>query len=305
MAMGILTTANFAKALWPGVNKWFDEAKSVHKTEYTELFETRKSRRAWEELIGVSSLGLPIQRGEGAAITYDSFQQGFVSRFTHVDYGLGIVITKNMVADDLYDIVGKTRVKALSKSFNHLPEVLGGNVYNRAFSSSYLGGDGVALISASHPNISGGTWSNRPTTYADISEAALEQAVIDLGKYTDDRGNKMKTMAQKIIVPVDLDFELNKILKTEYEVGTANNTVNVVRGRFPSGMMVAHWVDADTDAWFIKTDADDGLLYFDRSGGTNFDSENDFDTSNARYKAEWRGSFGWANPRILYASQGA
>lgn len=301
----VMNTGSFAKALWPGVNKWFDEAKNQHAKEYTEMFDVRKSRRAWEELIGVSTLGLPIQRGEGSAVTYDSFQQGFVSRFTHVDYALGVVITKNMVADDLYDIVGKQRVKSLSRAFNHLPEVLGGNVINRAFNSSYLGGDGQPLVSNAHPNVSGGTWSNRPSTYADISEAALEQAIIDLGKYTDDRGNKMKTMARKIIVPVDLDFEVNKILKTEYEVGTANNTVNIVRGRFPAGAMVAHWVDADTDAWFILTDADDGLIHFDRSGGVNFASENDFDTSNARYKGEWRGSFGWANPRIMYASQGA
>jgi hypothetical protein len=302
--MAIINTGNFAKALWPGVNKWFDESKSQHKKEYTDLFEVRSSRRAWEELVGHSTLGLPMQRGEGAAVQYDSFQQGFVSRFTHVDYALGVVITKNMVADDLYDVVGKARVKLLARSFNHLPEVLGGQVYNRAFNTSYTGGDGKPLIANDHPKVSGGTWSNRPTVYADISEAALEQAIIDIGKYTDDRDMKFACRAQKIIVPVDLDFEANKIMKTEYEVGTANNTVNLVRARFPAGVMVAHWVDADTDAWFIKTDAEDGLIHFERQG-TNFASENDFDTSNARYKGEWRGSFGWANPRILYASQGA
>jgi hypothetical protein len=302
--MAIINTGNFAKALWPGVNKWFDESKSQHKKEYTDLFEVRSSRRAWEELVGHSTLGLPMQRGEGAAVQYDSFQQGFVSRFTHVDYALGVVITKNMVADDLYDVVGKARVKLLARSFNHLPEVLGGQVYNRAFNTSYTGGDGKPLIANDHPKVSGGTWSNRPTVYADISEAALEQAIIDIGKYTDDRDMKFACRAQKIIVPGDLDFEANKIMKTEYEVGTANNTVNLVRARFPAGVMVAHWVDADTDAWFIKTDAEDGLIHFERQG-TNFASENDFDTSNARYKGEWRGSFGWANPRILYASQGA
>ena len=302
--MAVMSTGNFAKALWPGVSKWFDEGKSQHKTEYTGLFETRKSRRAWEELIGHSTLGLPVQTGEGAAVSYDSFQQGFVSRFTHADYTLGVVITKNMVADDQYDVVGKARVKLLAKSFNLLPEVLAGQVYNRAFNSSYLGADGLELISNAHVKISGGTWSNRPTTYADISEAALEQAVIDLGNYTDDRGNKMAVKAQKLIVPVELDFEANKIMKTEYEVGTANNTVNLVRSRMPAGVMVAHWVDADTDAWFIKTDAEDGMIHFEREG-TTFASENDFDTRNARYAGHWRGSFGWANPRCLYASSGA
>ena len=302
--MAVITTGNFAKALWPGVSKWFDESKNQHKKEYDSLFEVRKSRRAWEEMVGHSTLGLPVQRGEGAAVTYDSFQQGFLSRFTHADYSLGVVITKNMVADDQYDVVGKARVKLLSRSFAHLPEVLAGQVYNRAFNSSYTGADGQPLIDNDHPNVSGGTWSNRPTTYADVSEAALEQAIIDLGNYTDDRGLKMAVKAQKLIVPVELDFEANKIMKSEYEVGTANNTVNLVRSRFPMGVMVAHWVDADTDAWFVKTDADDGLIHFEREGVT-FDTENDFDTRNARYMANWRGSFGWANPRALYASSGA
>lgn len=302
--MGPINTGNFAKALYPGVMKWWEEAKQDHKQEYTKLFEVRKSRRAWEELVGSSEIGLPQITGEGAAVTYDSFQQGFVSRFTHADYTLGIVITANMLADDLYDVVGKARVKKLRRSFDHLPEVLAGNVYNRAFNSSYTGGDGQPLVDNDHPNVSGGTWSNRPTTYADISEAALEQAIIDLGKYVDDRGKKFAQRAQQLIVPVDLDFEANKIMKTEYEVGTANNTVNLVRSRFPMGVMVAHWVDADTDAWFIKTDADDGLIHFERSP-VSFMSENDFDTRNARYMGHWRGSFGWANPRILYASQGA
>lgn len=302
--MSIMNTGNFAKALYPGVNKWFDESKNQHAKEYDKLFEIRKSRRAWEELVGHSTLGLPVQTGEGAAVTYDAFQQGFVSRFTHADYTLGVVITANMVADDLYDVVGKARVKLLARSFNHLPEVLAGQVYNRAFNTSYTGADGKPLIASDHPNVSGGTWSNRPSTYADISEAALEQVIIDLGKYTDDRGLKMQVKAQKLIVPVDLDFEANKIMKTEYEVGTANNTVNLVRSRFPMGVMVAHWVDADTDAWFVKTDAEDGLIHFERSPVT-FESENDFDTRNARYMAHWRGSFGWANPRVLYASQGA
>lgn len=302
--MSTIITGNFSKALWPGVQKWFDESRSQHESEYTKLFEVRKSRRAWEELVGHSTLGLPVQRGEGAAVTYDAFQQGFVSRFTHADFALGVVITKNMVADDLYDVVGKARVKLLARSFNHLPEVLAGQVYNRAFNTSYTGGDGKALIASDHPKVSGGTWSNRPTTYADISEASLEQAIIDLGKYTDDRDLKMKVKAQKLIVPVELDFEANKIMKTEYEVGTANNTVNLVRSRFPMGVMVAHWIDADADAWFIQTDAQDGLIHFEREA-VSFASENDFDTSNARYKGEWRGSFGWANPRALYASQGA
>ena len=154
--MATMNTGNFAKALWPGVYKWIDEVTSQYESEYTKIFDVRKSKRAWEELVSHSTLGLPVQRSEGGAVTYDSYQQGFITRFTHADYALGVIITKNMVADDLYDIVGKQRVRLMARSFNHLPEVLGGNVLNRAFNSSYTGGDGQPLVSSSHPKVSGG-----------------------------------------------------------------------------------------------------------------------------------------------------
>lgn len=301
--MAIITTGSFAKALWPGVNAWYGKAYNDFKVEYTDIFETHKSRKAWEEDVSVSSFGLAQVRGEGAPVTYDSEQQGFLTRYTHVEYALGFMITKNMVDDDLYDVVGQRKAKALARSMRQTKETIGANVLNRAFTSTYTGGDGKELCATDHPNIAGGTYANELSTAADISEAALEQVLIDLGKMTDDRGLKIAVRPRKIIVPIDLDVEANKILKTEFEVGTANNTVNVVRSRFPMGVTVNHWL-TDTDAWFILTDVDNGLKYFERRGDS-FDSDNDFSTDNAMYKATARYSFGWSDPKAIFGSPGA
>ena len=299
-----ITTGNFAKALWPGVNSWYGQSYNDFKTEYTDVFTTHKSKRAWEEDVLVSSFGLAFQKNEGAAVQYDTERQGFTTRYTHVEYALGFVTTKNMVADDLYGIVGPRRSKALARSLRQTKETVAANVLNRAFTSGYTGGDGSILCVSSHANVAGGTWSNVISTAADISEAALEQAVIDMGKWTDDRGLKIAVRPKKIVVPVDLDFDVNKIMKTEYQVDTANNTVNLVRSRFPSGVAINHYL-TDTDAWFILTSEDqNGLKHFERAADS-FDMDNDFDTSNAKFKAESRYSFGWTDPRAIYGSAGA
>ena len=299
-----ITTGNFAKALWPGVNSWYGQSYNDFKTEYTDIFSTHKSKRAWEEDVLVSSFGLAFQKQEGAPVQYDTERQGFTTRYTHVEYALGFVITKNMVADDLYGIVGPRRSKALARSLRQTKETVAANVLNRAFTSGYTGGDGSILCVSTHANVAGGTWSNVLSTPADISEAALEQATIDIGKWTDDRGLKIAVRPKKIVVPVDLDFDVNKIMKTEYEVGTANNTVNLVRSRFPAGVAINHYL-TDTDAWFILTSEDsNGLKHFERAADS-FDMDNDFDTSNAKFKAESRYSFGWTDPRAIYGSAGA
>lgn len=299
-----ITTGNFAKALWPGVNSWYGQSYNDFKTEYTDIFTTHKSKRAWEEDVLVSSFGLAYQKNEGAPVQYDTERQGFTTRYTHVEFALGFIITKNMVADDLYGIVGPRRSKALARSLRQTKETVAANVLNRAFTSGYTGGDGSILCVSNHPNVAGGTWSNVISTAADISEAALEQAVIDMGKWTDDRGLKIAVRPKKIVVPVDLDFDVNKIMKTEYQVDTANNTVNLVRSRFPGGVAINHYL-TDTDAWFILTSEDsNGLKYFERAADS-FDMDNDFDTSNAKFKAESRYSFGWTDPRAIYGSAGA
>lgn len=301
--MAIINTGSFVKALWPGVNAWYGKAYDEFGVEWTDLFEQYTSRRAWEEDVGYSGFGLFQVKGEGSGINYDSARQGFVSRYTHVMYALGFIITKEMVDDDQYDVIGQARASSLAFSARQTKEILATNVYNRAFNSSYVGGDGQPLISSSHPNISGGTWSNRPTTYGDLTEATLEQATIDLQKYTNDRGLRIAVRPKSLIIPVDLDYEANKIFQTEYEVGTANNTKNIVRSRFPGGIKINHYL-TDTDAWFIRTNVPNGMKYFSRMDDV-FDSDDDFDTNNAKFKAMFRCSWGWTDPKALYASQGA
>jgi len=300
--MSTITTGSLAKALWPGVNAWYGKAYNDHKEEYPMIFGTHKSRKAWEEDVLVSSFGLAQIKGEGAGVAYDTMQQGFVTRYTHVEYALGFVITKNMVEDDLYDVVGSKKASALARSMRQTKETIGGNVLNRAFTSTYTGGDGLELCSTAHINVAGGTWQNELTTAADISEASLEQACIDIGKWTGDRGLKNAVRPQKLLVPVDLDFEANKIMKTEYEVGTANNTVNLVRSRFPGGVVVNHYL-TDTDAWFLSTNVKNGMKHWER-WPDRFEMDNDFDTENAKFKAIGRYSFGWTDPRGIYASAG-
>lgn len=301
--MSTINTGTFAKALWPGVNAWWGKAYSEHQKEYTDLFDTYKSRKAFEEDVGVSSFGLFQQRGEGQGVNYDTEKQGFITRYTHAEFASGFVITKNAFEDDQYEIIGERRAKGLAFSFNQTIETLAANVYNRAFNSSYTGGDGKELLATDHPNIAGGTWANELTTSADLSEAALEQACIDLMKFTNDRGLKISVMPQSLIVPVDLVFTAEKILKTSTEPFTANNTVNVIKGKFPGGLKVNHYL-TDTDAWFIRTNAPDGMKYFERSP-LSFSTDNDFDTDNAKFKATWRGSFGHTDPRGLFGSPGA
>ena len=301
--MAIITTGSFAKALWPGVNAWYGKSYNEYPVEHDKLFDKNSSRKAWEEDVGVTSFGLAMIKGEGAPVMFDTEQQGFVSRYTHVEYALGFIITKNMVEDDLYDVVGERKAKSLAFSMRQTKETVAANVYNRAFNASYTGADGLELLSTAHINVAGGTWANELTTAADVSEASLEQALIDIAGFTNDRGLKIAVRAKNIIVPKELDIEVNKILKTEYEVGTANNTVNIVRGRFPGGVTVNHYL-TDTDAWFIRTDAPHGMKHFERRADS-FGMDNDFDTDNAKFKATARYSFGWTDPRGLFGSPGA
>jgi hypothetical protein len=303
--MSVMNSSNFAKALWPGVNTWYGKAYDTYPSEWKKLYDMHTSRRAWEEDVGVSSFGLAQVKTEGAPITYDSERQGFTSRYTHVVYSLGFVVTREMFDDDLYDIVGQRRAKGLAFSMGQTKDVIGANVYNRAFNSSYLGGDGVALCVSNHANIAGGTWSNIPAVAVDLSEAALEQAKIDIAGFTNDRGLKIAVLPQTLIIPYQLEFEATRLLKTVYRVGSAANDISAIveNSTFPGGMQINHYL-TDTDAWFIRTNVDNGLKYFERSPDS-FDMDNDFDTENAKFKGRMRFSFGWTDPRQIYGSAGA
>jgi len=309
--MSVINTSSFAKALWPGVNTWYGDAYNQYPVEWDKLFEKNTSKRAFEEDVGGSYFGLAQIKSEGGAIQYDSSRQGFTSRYQHVVYGLGFIITREIYEDDLYDVVGKQKASSLAFSTRQTKEIVGANVYNRAFNTSYVGGDSATLIasaggggSSTAPNVAGGTYTNGVATAADLSEAALEQAVIDIAGFTNDRGLKIAVRPKSLIIPKELIFEAQRILKTEGRVGTDLNDLNALKtmGMIPE-IITNHYL-TDTDAWFIRTDVQNGLKYFERRGD-EFSMDEDFDTENAKYKATARYSFGWTDRRAIYGSPGA
>lgn len=298
-----INTGLWGKLLWPGVNKWYGDAYNDYKTEYTEIFETEKSSKSYEEDMSVSGLGLAQVKGEGQPVSYDSTTQGFLDRSTHVTYSLGFIITKELVEDDQYDKVASMKAKALARSMRHTKEIVAANILNRAFNTSYTYGDGKALIVSDHPNIAGGTWSNVLTVASDLSEAALEQAWVQIAKYTDDRGLRIAVKPKKLIVPVDIALDAMKIMGTEYEVGTNNNTINVVKSKYPGGVVVNHFL-TDTDAWFIQTDVPNGMKHYERIAAS-FSMDDEFETDNAKFKARERYSFTCSDKRNIFGTPGA
>lgn len=306
-----ITTASFAKSLFPGVKAWYGQSYNDFPVEYTKLVETESSRRAFEEYVGTSGLGLLSQKSEGAPITYDTMRQGFTTRITPVTWASGFVITREAYEDDLYDVVGKRKAQALAKAVRQTKEIIVANMYNRAFNTSYRGGDGATLIASaggggdtSHPNVAGGTWTNGPSVAVDLSEAALEQAVIDIESFTDDRGLKISYMPKMLIIPKELQFEAARILKGDWQVNSAERNINVLKtmGSIPE-IVVNHYL-TDIDAWFIRTNVPEGLKLIERRGD-EFGTDEDFDTENAKYKASFRIATGWVDARALYASPGA
>lgn len=307
--MSVITTSSFAKALFPGVNKWYGDAYAEFAPQWDKLVEKNTSRRAWEEDVGMSMFGLPSVKSEGSGISYDTSRQGYTSRYNHVVYALGFVITREMLDDDLYDVVGRQKARSLAFSMRQNKEIVVANVYNRAVNASYEGGDGVSLIACaaatdtSHPNVAGGTWTNGPSAAVDLSEAALEQANIDIRGFTNDRGLKIQAKPKTLIIPKELMFEATRILKTEGQVYSADNTLNALKTMGIIPEIVVNDYLTDTDAWFIRTDVKDGLKYFERNAD-EFGTDDDFDTENAKFKARSRFSVGWTDPRGLYGSPG-
>lgn len=302
--MSIINSGSFAKALWPGVNAWYGKEYNEYPVEFDKLFDKFTSSRAFEEDVGISSFGLAVVKPEGAGISYDTERQAFITRYQHVVYALGFVITREMMEDDQYDIVGERKAQGLAFSMRQTKEIVAANVYNRAFNASYIGGDGVAMVSASHPNIAGGTSSNIIATAADLSEAALEQACIDISGFTNDRGLLIGVRPESLVISRYMPFEAKRILQTDGRVGTNNNDLNALKdmGMIPK-VIVNHYL-TDQDAWFIRTNVKNGMKYFERRADA-FDMDNDFDTENAKFKATARYSFGWTDWRGIYGSAGA
>ncbi|MFZ2190099.1 MAG: Mu-like prophage major head subunit gpT family protein [Candidatus Magasanikiibacteriota bacterium] len=302
--MSIINSGSFAKALWPGVNAWYGKSYSEYETEYDKLFDKNTSTKAFEEDVGISSFGLAVNKPEGSPISYDSERQAFITRYQHAVFALGFVITREMMEDDQYDVVGQRKAQGLAFSMRQTKEVIAANVYNRAYTAGYVGGDGVVMLSASHVNLKGGTWSNTIATNADLSEAALEQACIDIAGFTNDAGLLIAVRPESLIIPRQLIFEAKRILGTDGRVGTADNDLNAIKtlGSIPK-IVTNHYL-TDTDAWFIRTNVQHGMKYFERRAD-QFDMDNDWDTENAKFKATARYSFGWTDPRGIYGSAGA
>lgn len=302
--MSVITQGTFAKALWPGVNAFYGKAYNEYDVEFTDLFEKFTSKRAYEEDVGLSSFGLVPVKPEGMPVTFDTERQGFTTRYTHVVYALGFIVTREAMDDDLYDVVAQKKAQGLAFSMRQTKEIIGANVYNRAFNTSYTGGDGKALLVSDHPNIAGGTWSNILSTASDLSEAALEQASIDISLLKNDRGLQIALRPEKLIIPPQLQYEAHRILNSTGRVGTNLNDPNALRDKGLFRSVVMNHYLTDSDAWFIRTNAPHGMKYFERDADS-FGMDNDWDTENAKFKARARFAMGWTDPRGLYGSPGA
>lgn len=302
-----ITTGSLTKALWPGVNAWYGETYNEWPAEYPDLFDEQKSSKAYEEDVGVSGFGLAVEKSEGAGVSYDDARQSYTTRYINRTYCLGFIITEEAVEDNQYNlaVLGRRDAKALAFSMRQTREILAANVYNRAFNSTYTFGDGKELCATDHPLYAGGTFANELTVAADLSEASLEQACIDLAGFTNDRGLKIAVLAKSLIISKENMFEATRILKSQLQNDSANNAINALRimGIFPGGVKVNHYL-TDTDAWFIRTNAPEGMKYFNRIGN-EFKPDNDFDSGNAKFKARFRCAFGNTDPRGLFGSPGA
>lgn len=303
--MAVMNTGSFAAALYPGINKWYGKAYDEFPVEYTKLFETHSpGNRAYVEDVGVSSFGLAPIKEQGSSIQYDTEQQGFITRYTMFTVGKGFIVTRELFDDDQYGIVAPRRARGLAMAMRQTKETHAANVYNRAFTNTYVGGDGLELCSTAHINVAGGTWSNESSTSAAFSEAALEQALIDIAAWKDDRGLKIAVRPKTLIIGTSLQFDVARILRSTQQAGNAQNDINAIKamGLVPE-VVVNHYLTSTT-AWFLRTDCPDGMKYFERRKDA-FDTDNDFDTENAKFKATARYVFGWTDPRGVYGSAGA
>lgn len=302
--MGVITTSAHPKDLWPGIVAHFGHTYTEHTEEFSQIFDKEDSTKAYEERVQYTGLGLAAVKGQGAPIGYDESQQGYISRMTNVTYAIGAIVTREAIDDGQYESIAKRLSKGMAFSLRQTKENIGANILNRAFTSGYNGGDGVSLINAAHPE-TGGNQSNHIATAADLSEASLEDLLIQIMQAQNARGLKISLVGQKLIVPPALVFEATRILKSALQSGNANNDVNALKqmGLLPGGIVVNHYL-TDADAWFVKTNAPEGLIYQERRS-YEFKQDNDFDTENAKMKASERYTFGWADFRAVYGSPGA
>lgn len=299
-----INTQIHPKLLWPGIQDlWGDYFYGEHKPEYDKLFEVSDSNKAYEEDVQITGFGLAPEKAQGGSVSYDTEHQGFIQRYTHVAYALGYVVTHEELKDNLYMEVASRRAKGVAFSMNQTIETVAANIYNRAVTGGYTYADGKTLLATDHPNTTGGTWSNKLSTAADLSHASIEDLSIQMMGATNDKGLQIPLMGQSLIVPRQELFNAKRILNSSLQSGTANNDVNVLKGMFPDGVQMNHYLD-DEDMWFIRTNAPNGMKFLWRERPV-FDNDGDFDTMNVKHKGYMRFKAGVTDPRGLYGSEGA
>jgi len=301
-----ISRAQLLKELLPGLNALFGLQYATYGEEHKEIYETEKSERSFEEETKLSGFSAAPVKNEGSAIAYDNAQEAFTARYNHETIALGFSITEEAVEDNLYDSLSARYTKGLARAMAYTKQVKAASTLNNGFSAGiYAGGDGVALFSTAHPLISGGTNSNRPSTNSDLNETSLENAVIQIAAWTDERGLLIAAKPRKLVVPPALQFVATRLLETNLRVGTADNDINALKnnGSIPEGYCINHYL-TDTNAWFLCTDVPNGLKHFERMAlSTGMDG--DFDTGNVRYKARERYSFGFSDPLGVFGSPGS
>ena len=300
-----ISRAQLVKELEPGLNALFGLEYKRYENEASQIFDNESSDRAFEEEVMLSGFGTADVKPEGSGVSYDEAQETYTARYTHETVALAFALTEEAIEDNLYDRISSRYTKALARSMATSKQVKGANVLINAFAASgYNGGDGESLCGNAHPTLNGNQ-SNIPSTAADLSETSLEQALIDIAGYQDERGLKVAAQGMKMIIPKELQFTAERIMKSQGRVGTADNDINAIKnmGMVPQGFTVNHYL-TDTDAWFIKTDVPNGMKHFVRAP-LKTAMEGDFDTGNVRYKARERYSYGWSDWRGIYGNQGA
>jgi hypothetical protein len=299
-----ISRAQALKELLPGLNALFGLEYGKYENEHAEFYETETSERSFEEEVKLSGFGAAPVKPEGSAISYDNAQESFTARYNHETVAMGFSITEEAMEDNLYDSLSARYTKALARAMAYTKQVKAASLLNTGF-TTFTSGDGVTLFNNAHPTVAGGTNANRPSVDTDLNETSLEQAVIDIAAYKDERGLLIAARPRKLIVPPSLMFVATRLLQTELRVGTADNDINALNnnGSIPEGYRVNHYL-TDNDAWYLTTDIPNGMKHFVRVAmSTSMDG--DFDTGNVRYKARERYSFGVSDPLAMYASPGA
>jgi hypothetical protein len=300
-----ISRAQLLKELLPGLNALFGLEYATYGEQHKEIYETETSERSFEEETKLSGFSAAPVKNEGSAMAYDNAQEAFTARYNHETIALGFSLTEEAIEDNLYDSLSGRYTKALARAMAYTKQVKAANVLNNGFNAAFAGGDGVALFATNHPLVSGGVNSNTPATQADLNETSLENAVIQIAAWTDERGLLIAAKPKKLIVPPSLQFVATRLLETELRVGTADNDINAIKnnGSIPGGYTVNNYL-TDNNAWFLTTDVPNGLKHFVRTPmQTGMDG--DFDTGNVRYKARERYSFGFSDPLGMFGSQGA